>query len=52
MKYQLTSEYIIALMLSLGGEATTPQSTGEHRSVGLKTKLCQNYSKSRTNHGL
>ena len=41
MKYQLTKEYIIALMLSLGGDGTTPQSTGEHRSAGLQSKLCQ-----------
>ena len=48
MKYQLTKvlvsltkEYIIALMLSLGWDGTTPQSTGEHRSAGLQSKLCQ-----------
>ena len=53
MKYQLTKEYIIALMLSLGGDGTTPQSTGEYRSAGLYkvNSAKRNYSKNRTNHG-
>ena len=48
MKYQLTKEYIIALMLSLGGDGTTPQSTGEHRSAGLQSKLCQKQLQQKT----